>query len=188
MRYFPTVEPLTTEFDFGLSNSGESLFLINANGQIVDSLTYSDSLPWPIEADGGGGTLVLKSPMLDNALAQNWAASPLYGSPGFANEIVTQVVDLLSQRIPDTYLLEQNYPNPFNPTTTISFQIPIRERVQLQIFDIMGREVATLLDKVVEAGVHHINWTATKNFTSGIYIYRIKVGGFSQARTMLLLK
>ena len=187
-RFFPTVKPLVAEFDFNLDNAGESIYLINANGQIVDSLTYDDTAPWPLQADGIGATLALNSPELDNAIAQNWSASIKHGSPGSVNQIITAVEALAFESIPGSFLLEQNYPNPFNPATTISFQIPNRNHVRIKIFDIMGREVVTLIDKEFEAGIHHINWNASANNASGVYFYRLWTNGFSQIRRMLLLK
>ena len=187
-RFFPTVKPLVAEFDFNLDNAGESIYLINANGQIVDSLTYDDTAPWPLQADGIGATLALNSPELDNAIAQNWSASIKHGSPGSVNQIITAVEALAFESIPGSFLLEQNYPNPFNPATTISFQIPNRNHVRIKIFDIMGREVVTLIDKEFEAGIHHINWNASASNASGVYFYRLWTNGFSQIRRMLLLK
>lgn len=187
LRYFPTVKPLAAEFDFGLDNAGEPLYLFNTTGQLVDYVPYDDIAPWPIKADGNGSTLILKSPLLDNSKASNWLASPFYGSPGLKNDVLTDVKKLASQ-MPSSFVLEQNYPNPFNPTTTITFRIPVREKVLIRVFDITGREVATLLNKMIEPGEYHINWNAGTTFSSGIYFYQISSKGFSQTRTMLLLK
>ena len=82
---FSEVETVTEEVSFGFSGSGELLRLFNFSGEMVDSLVYSDSAPWPPEADGDGATLELIDFTLDNALPENWQASPEHGSPGFAN-------------------------------------------------------------------------------------------------------
>ena len=188
IRFCATVKPLVAAFDFNLDNAGESIYLLNANGQLVDSLTYDDTAPWPLQADGIGATLALNSPELDNAIAQNWSASIKHGSPGSVNQIITAVEALAFESIPASFLLEQNYPHPFNHATTISFQIPNRNHVRIKIFDIMGREVVTLIDKEFEAGIHHINWNASASNASGVYFYRLWTNGFSQIRRMLLLK
>jgi predicted acyl esterase len=84
--------------------------------------------------------------------------------------------------------LFQNYPNPFNPTTTISFEIPQAEVVTLKIYDIAGREVATLLNTSLKAGVHQVNWDATR-FSSGVYFSKLIVGGKpADIKRMLLIK
>jgi hypothetical protein len=88
---------------------------------------------------------------------------------------------------PTSYRLEQNYPNPFNPTTTIRFSLGQRGRVSLKIFDILGREVATLLNGELDAGLHQATFDASK-LASGIYLYRVRAGEFMETKKLLLLK
>ena len=94
--------------------------------------------------------------------------------------------------LPISYILNQNYPNPFNPTTNIEYSIPVKGFVKLQIFDILGRSVAILVDDVQNAGVYHATWTGkTGNgipMSSGVYFYRLQSGAFSKTERMLLLK
>ena len=85
------------------------------------------------------------------------------------------------------YNLEQNYPNPFNSSTTIRFSFPRRKHVTLKVFDVLGREVATLVDEEKPAGVYEVTFDASK-LSSGIYLYKIQAGSFVQTRKMLLLK
>lgn len=100
----------------------------------------------------------------------------------------------LSERnepLPTSFALHQNYPNPFNPSTEFSFDLPEGSIVELKVFDILGREVATVADKYFEAGTHHINWDSRSTGTalaSGVYIYQIKAGGFTDAKKMILLR
>jgi minor extracellular serine protease Vpr len=93
---------------------------------------------------------------------------------------------------PLIYHLNQNYPNPFNMSTNIEYSIPMKGMVKLQIFDILGRSVATLVDDVQDAGAYHTTWTGkTKNgiaMSSGIYFYRLESSSFSKTERMLLLK
>jgi hypothetical protein len=93
---------------------------------------------------------------------------------------------------PLMYKLEKNFPNPFNPSTTINYEIPIKGVVKLQVFDLLGRLVSTLVNAVQDAGPHQVKWEGrTENGTllsSGIYFYRLQSGGFSQTERMLLLK
>jgi hypothetical protein len=101
-------------------------------------------------------------------------------------------VNSSENKIPTEYRLEQNYPNPFNPSTTIYFSLPRNSVVSLKIYDMLGREVKTLLNQQMNAGIHSINWNAENEIdekvTSGIYIYRITAGDFISAKKMILIK
>ncbi len=86
------------------------------------------------------------------------------------------------------FILHQNYPNPFNPTTKINYEIPIMNYVELNIYNLLGEKVETLVSGVQEAGRHQVTWDASE-FTSGVYIYRLTTnGGFSDTKKLLLLK
>lgn len=89
--------------------------------------------------------------------------------------------------IPMTYELSQNYPNPFNPVTTISYSLPEASRVELKVYDILGREVMTLVNKEQNAGKYNVQFDAGR-LSSGIYIYRISAKNFTRTNKMVLLK
>lgn len=89
--------------------------------------------------------------------------------------------------VPFAYKLEQNYPNPFNPTTNISFSIPISGNVTIKVFDILGREVTTVLNKSMSAGQYSVPFNAV-NLESGVYIYQIQSNNFVDAKKMMLVK
>ncbi len=89
--------------------------------------------------------------------------------------------------LPKTFALEQNYPNPFNPTTVISYQLPVASQVSLKIFDVLGKEVATLVNQRQEAGAYNYMLNAA-NLSSGVYFYRLHAGNFVQTRKMMLVK
>lgn len=89
--------------------------------------------------------------------------------------------------IPETYSLSQNYPNPFNPSTTIKFAIPENSNVKLEIYDLIGRKVTTLINSELNPGTYSVQWEAS-NYTSGIYFYRIETNNFTTVKKMLLLK
>ena len=99
---------------------------------------------------------------------------------------VTQVMTN-SNDSPNKFELSQNYPNPFNPTTTISFALPSRSLVSLKVFDILGREVATIVSEEMAAGSYTRQWNAA-NMSSGVYFYRLQAGTYSEAKKLLLLK
>ncbi len=89
--------------------------------------------------------------------------------------------------VPDQFMLSQNHPNPFNPTTTISFALPDEAQVKLEVFNIMGQKVTTLVDGYLDAGEHSVTWDAS-GVASGIYFYRIETDEFVESRKMVLLK
>jgi subtilisin family serine protease len=89
--------------------------------------------------------------------------------------------------IPLAYSLKQNYPNPFNPATTIQFSIAEKGHVTLKIYDLLGKEVASLINEEKQAGEYKVNFNAS-SFASGVYFYELKSGSFSQSKKMLLLK
>ena len=88
--------------------------------------------------------------------------------------------------IPDEYVLYQSYPNPFNPTTTIKYAIPSSDKVSIIVYDILGREVATLVNEYKNAGTHTVEFNAT-GFASGIYFYQINSGNFFDTKKMFCL-
>ena len=100
-------------------------------------------------------------------------------------EINTSVNNINSQ--PTRFDLKQNYPNPFNPTTTIPFSIPSNSYVSLKIYDLLGREIATIVSEEMPAGSYSRQWNASE-LSSGIYFYRIQAGNFIETKKLVLLK
>ncbi len=101
--------------------------------------------------------------------------------------IVTSVEFLQDEPIPLGFNLTQNYPNPFNPTTVIRFAIPESSFLTLKVFDVLGKEVAVLVNEMKVAGNYNVQFEATK-LVSGIYFYRLQAGNFVQTRKMILMK
>ncbi|MFQ5651251.1 MAG: penicillin acylase family protein [bacterium] len=91
------------------------------------------------------------------------------------------------ETLPASFALRQNYPNPFNPTTTISYDLPKSTRVRLQIYNIQGQVVKTLVDEFQKAGSHQIRWEAS-GLSSGIYVYKLTASGFLEVRKSILVK
>lgn len=89
--------------------------------------------------------------------------------------------------LPTTFSLEQNYPNPFNPTTQITYQLPEQSQVTLSVYDMTGRQVATLINENVSAGTHTVNFDAS-NLSSGVYMYRLNTGTTMLTRKLTLIK
>ena len=109
------------------------------------------------------------------------------------NKIVLHYIQIVtgitSERtvIPSLFELYQNYPNPFNPSTIISFSLPTRSFVSLKVFDLIGREVATIVNEELAAGAHKRQWDAT-NISSGIYFYRLWAGTSTETKKLVLLR
>ena len=89
--------------------------------------------------------------------------------------------------IPTSYRLEQNYPNPFNPATHFEFQVPNRDLVTLKVYDMLGREVATILNEVKPTGIYNIPWNAN-GLASGVYFYQLKAGAYVETKKLVLLR
>lgn len=110
----------------------------------------------------------------------------------YSNEVSISTTGIKNESVPYAYELMQNYPNPFNPQTIITYQLPSISKVRIIVFDMLGREVKTLVDDEKPAGKYQIIWNATDNYgkkvTSGVYIYSLKTNGYSQTRKMILMK
>ena len=106
----------------------------------------------------------------------------------FGSRIVTSVEEVAEN--PEEYRLFQNFPNPFNPSTRLSFTLPIGTYVTLKVYNLLGNEVATLVDGRVSAGTHNVTWDVSQEsgIPSGVYIYRLVAGSFSAVKKMVLMK
>jgi hypothetical protein len=87
----------------------------------------------------------------------------------------------------NSYSLSNNYPNPFNPSTKISWQLPVRGQVSLKVYDVLGNEVATLVNEEKPAGIYEVAFNAS-DLSSGVYFYQLKTGNFISTKKMILLK
>src|SRR5690606_29626756 len=110
----------------------------------------------------------------------------LFVEMGSPIEVVTDVEDVASD-LPKTFGLEQNYPNPFNPATTIKFSLPEASEVRLEVFNMVGQKVATLVSQQMQPGYHEVNFDA-RHLASGTYFYRIQAADFVRTLKMVLIK
>ena len=107
--------------------------------------------------------------------------------------VVTNVIQNNLNSTPKEYYLSQNYPNPFNPTTNIHYEIPKNGFVKLVVFDILGREIQTLVNEKQNAGTYDVTFNARQpglgiNLSSGIYFYTLTIGDFKETKKFVLLK
>jgi hypothetical protein len=107
-------------------------------------------------------------------------------------DVGTDTPEETASDLPKDYALSQNHPNPFNGTTTIDFSLPSSSYVVLNVYNVMGQRVSTLIDKIMRAGNHSVRWNAVDDtgaeLSSGIYIYRIATNGQNFTGKMVLLK
>lgn len=166
-------------------------FLISSDGTVANGLRVDDASTAPgLEYTGNNpGTVFSVGQRLD------FVRGVLYLSFGNFKLLPATTADIggvintatEDGGIPARFTLEQNYPNPFNPSTQISFDVASTGHVQLEVFDVMGRQVATLLNNTVPVGTHSVTFDA-QNLSSGVYIYRMTSGASIQTMRMLLMK
>ncbi|MDX1547292.1 MAG: T9SS type A sorting domain-containing protein [Rhodothermales bacterium] len=150
--------------------------------------------------DAANATSFLHLPSFFNGV-DPWAAFAqlvVGGNPVLENRVIPvravflvpsggPVADEEAAEVPSAITLAPNYPNPFNPTTTIEFALPRTTDVRLSVYDLLGREVALLVDGLRAAGTHRVEVDAAR-WSSGLYLYRLEAGGQSQTRRMMLVK
>ena len=142
---------------------------------IIDSLTYAEQqndISYGRYPDG----------------VANWKSFDK-PTPSDSNKITVDVID--EEKLPVSFSLSQNYPNPFNPTTKIRYSIPTAVHVQLKIYDILGREVAALVNENQKPGNYEVEFSTSSGIrylASGIYFYRLTGGNYTATKKMLLLK
>ncbi|WP_221930239.1 T9SS type A sorting domain-containing protein [Gracilimonas mengyeensis] len=117
----------------------------------------------------------------DMILAHKWSSCET-----FDYEMATSSESEIS--LPDEFTLRQNYPNPFNPSTVISYQLPVNSKVNLEVFDMSGRVVASLVDGRIQPAGTHAEVFEAADLASGMYIYQLKAGDFSMTKKLLLIK
>jgi hypothetical protein len=109
------------------------------------------------------------------------------GGPVYSMEVVATDVGPNESAVPEGFALDQNYPNPFNPQTEIGYRIPETGLVRLSIHDLLGREVATLVDEKKSPGFHQVTWDASGQ-ASGIYFYRLRAGSYVETKKLVLMR
>jgi hypothetical protein len=174
----------------GLSDSLRSgHFHVASTGGVVHPIAFVDSTSsgdWSGFADSILTALVNGGLYL-NVHTKTYPGGEIRGSVGNAGAPATDVAEAAATT-PGTFTLEQNYPNPFNPSTTVSFRLAATTNVTLTIYDVLGREITTIINEVRNAGTHSVIWNAAGH-ASGVYFYRLTTGrGESALGKMMLLK
>ncbi len=150
----------------------------------VESKTFTEALNWESPEEGEFARGIAFTPDGNTAYIGTFSNTT---SRLQKLSLVPNGVEITSSEIPSGYELSQNYPNPFNPSTVINFSIPTNGLVTVKVFDVLGQEIAELVNEVKSAGSYQIDFNAA-NLSSGMYIYRISSGKFNATRKMMLLK
>ena len=142
----------------GSFTSLNNTWCVASNGSIVHVV-------WSDNRDGGNPDIYYKRNPTDNLVG----------------------INKINSEIPSSFSLSQNYPNPFNPTTNVQFSMFNFQFVTLKVFDILGREVVTLVNEKLSPGTYTVDWNASE-YPSGVYFYRLQTEGFTETKKMSLIK
>ena len=156
-----------TDFLFKTTNGGEKWF------------NFSNGLP------DSGGVISIVIDTLNERIYLGVGAGAVNGSGIYIYDGLSSVNN--DKEVPVNFYLYQNYPNPFNPSTKIKFEIPTSSVITLKVYDVLGREIETLLNEVKEAGTYEVELNASE-FPSGVYFYKLTSGQFTSVKKLILLK
>jgi hypothetical protein len=186
-KTYNTITPLTQS---GWTRSWDAVghvpYLINSTQTTIisydDSVSIGEKMNY-VKNQGLGGTIIW-------ALGQDYSSTgqqPLLRAVGAGLGLITGIPERTAENIPHSFKLEQNYPNPFNPTTAISYQLLANSFVRIDVFDILGRNVAVLVEGEQKPGAYTVRFDAS-SLPSGVYLYRLSSEGLSFTRTMIVLR
>jgi len=164
--------------DFSLDTNITSIDMLNYM-EIVDEMSENNitsaTIEWTVDVTDG----------IDTVTANNAPFTLIVDGSNALSALAEKL-------IPEVFALHQNYPNPFNPTTQIKYDLPEDALVSINIYDLMGRSIKSLVNSNQSAGYRSIQWNATNNLgepvSAGMYIYMIQAGEFRQTKKMVLLK
>jgi hypothetical protein len=173
--FWPMASGITGDMDFGLSSSGDDINLYDAEGNLVDFVSFSPFTPWPADVNITGASIELTNPLSDNNAGKNWKSGLIGGTPGTVN--FQTVRPDSTGGIPVSDCSVSCYPNPFRDYTTIRVEVSVSGRYRIEIYDIQGKLINTLADQSIETGEYYLDWYG-KGYNNtplpeGIYIVRL---------------
>lgn len=167
------------------NGGGQTVYFVSTSTGVYSTTTLNGtSTQWEQEGSSTIGNVVC--PMILTRDSDGFVAVGTHGYGAFTNNIVT-AIENDNVITPTSYFLSQNYPNPFNPSTKIKFAIPASGNVNITVYDNLGKEVTTVLNRELAAGQYTENFDASR-LSSGVYFYRITAGSFVQTKKMILLR
>ncbi len=179
-----TQTPLT-QYVRSLAAFGRNIFAGIQNGGVF--ISNDDGVSWTQRNEG------LENSSVDALYIYNnnniFAGSEDGAINGFYKRPLAELIGIkqISEQVPERFTLSQNYPNPFNPTTKIRFSLPKNSFVLIIVYDMLGREIETIVNQQLNAGTYEANWNAER-FSSGIYYYKLITGHFEETKKMALIK
>jgi len=170
IEFFSSPQADSTQFGEGKTFLGSGIVVTNA------SCTGTINVTLPVTVPSG---YYISATATDTA----------NNTSEFSRSIAVGTTDVhqMTDEIPKEFALEQNYPNPFNPTTAIKFQVPMSKFVTLKVYDVLGREVRTLVNENLQVGSYETMFDAT-GLASGMYLYRLQAGSFVEMKKLILLR
>ena len=186
----PTMIRLYDDGTHGDKVKGDKVYSANIlfpSGTATGPVEFKFGIWYPAASADAGGTTPLDNEGVfgQNHILKLTASGPTHIKNNFG-DFISAVKDVKSANV-TKFELNQNYPNPFNPTTNIKFSVPVDGNVVMKIYNVMGQEVATLVNEYVKAGAKEVTFNAS-SMPSGMYVYSIKAGSFSATKKMMLLK
>ncbi len=175
---------LSTQYIYSMALNGSNLYAANGTGGVW--VSNNSGVNWTQRNEGFGGLNVQNvfiSGSYIYASAYTGSNHTVFRRP--LSELVG--IQNISSEIPDGFSLQQNYPNPFNPSTKIKFAIPNSSFVKLAVYDMLGREVSSLVNEQLQPGTYEYEFEAS-GLISGVYFYKISTDNFSEVRKMILIK
>lgn len=175
-----------------VNSANNALYVLQNGGNILDSIYLNQN-----EGSGdwkkiGRYYLNMQYPVIIKVIdSGESSAGPVIRADAFKISLVEEITDVneFAEVTPTEFNLFQNYPNPFNPTTTIQYSISSMQFVKLKIYDMLGREVATLVNEEKPAGIYNAQFSISDaRLSSGIYFYKLQAGNFVDTKKMMLLK
>lgn len=192
---FRRLIPLNVD-GIGADTVGYACALLGGTGLPAgfDEVTFSVTIG-PIDSAYSGKTITVDSSFYPNSGYWKWSGNvfPSWDGPHtFQINPILSVNPVDGAGLPTKFGMSQNYPNPFNPSTNINFDLPKKSEVKLSVFNILGQEVKTLINKSMEAGSFIVDWDGTTDggvhVSSGVYFYRLVAGDFVSTKKMMMLK
>jgi len=187
--FWPRITNITGDMGFGLSSSGDNINLYDAEGNLVDFVTYSTSAPWPTDANGTGLSIELTDPLSDNNAGQNWKSGLIGGSPGTISFQATPS-DTTGSTLADCRVT--CYPNPFRDYTTLRVEVKVAGRYRIEVYDVQGKLVNTLTNQSIDAGEYYIDWYGKNSnngpLPGGVYIIRLSGEKQQYSTKVIILK
>ena len=188
----PHVNNVIGDLGFGLSGSGDMVRVYDNVGNIVDSVDYNVSEPWPYLPNGYGPTLELKNPDLDNSNYNAWESSIILGTPEEQNHnYISLDLDNEETKMPFTLKVGANFPNPFNINVSIPIFSSEAQIVKIKVYDILGRNIFE--DRLMlNIGENIYTWNGMDktgaNIVSGIYFFHTMWGGKHSVNKIMCIK